>query len=90
MKDIKPVAWSWFYISRHCTLDESVANELMGDGVDVSPLYALPEGYVIVPIEPTQKMVDVLKENLAATSRGGILRAGAALTESIKAAWEEG
>lgn len=44
------------------------------------------EPMVSVPREPTQEMIEALKAELLVTSRGGILRAGVALTKAIAAA----
>lgn len=46
----------------------------------------IPEGYALVPLEPTREMVEALRDVISVTSRGGVLRAGIALKASIAAA----
>lgn len=47
---------------------------------------AVPEGWKLVPIEPTTDMVNAFKDRVAVTSRGGLLNTGHALTAAINAA----
>lgn len=47
---------------------------------------SVPDGYVMVPVEPTQAMVDALKGRIGVTHRGGILNAGHAIAAAIAAA----
>jgi len=51
MSELKPVAWSLEYNGTHVTADKSLAMSLKADGVPVTPLYAIPDGYALVPIE---------------------------------------
>ena len=45
-----------------------------------------PDGWKLVPLEPTPEMVAVLKARLIVTSRGSILSAGVSLADAIAAA----
>ena len=51
MSDLKPVAWTWEYNGTQVTADKSLAMSLKADGVAVTPLYAIPDGYALMPVE---------------------------------------
>jgi len=36
---LKPIAWSWFYLGTHVTMDRVKAEELLGFGEKLTPLY---------------------------------------------------
>jgi len=36
---LKPVAWSWFYLGSHVTVDKHKAEELLAYGEALTPLY---------------------------------------------------
>ena len=36
---LKPIAWSWFYLGAHVTMDRIKAEELLGFGEKLTPLY---------------------------------------------------
>lgn len=36
---LKPVAWSWFYLGPHVTVDRHKAEELLAYGEVITPLY---------------------------------------------------
>lgn len=63
--DSEPVAWTWQHLKQwHVTNDEERARDLAWDGVKVEPLYrhpqpapVVPDGYVMVPKEPTGEMI---------------------------------
>ena len=63
--DREPVAWTWQHLKQwHVTNDEERARDLAWDGVKVDPLYrhaqpapVVPDGYVMVPKEPTEAMM---------------------------------
>lgn len=38
---LKPVAWSWFYLGSHVTVDKHKAEELLGGGEVLTPLYVV-------------------------------------------------
>ena len=64
--DSEPVAWTWQHLKQwYVTNDEERARELAWDGVKVEQLYrhpqpapVVPDGYVMVPKEPTREMLD--------------------------------
>ena len=68
MSELKPVAWSLEYNGTHVTADKSLAMSLKADGVPVTPLYAIPDGYALVPVEPTESMIDAMAASLAHSS----------------------
>lgn len=47
---------------------------------------AVPDGWKLVPVEPTSEMVKAFKERVAVTNRGGLLNTGHALAAAINAA----
>jgi hypothetical protein len=38
---LRPVAWSWFYLGEHVTTDKAKAEELLGFGETLQPLYTI-------------------------------------------------
>ena len=68
MSELKPVAWSLEYNGTHVTADKSLAMSLKADCVPVTPLYAIPDGYALVPVEPTESMIDAMAASLAHSS----------------------
>lgn len=46
----------------------------------------IPEGYKLVPVEPTNEMVSVIQDRITVTSRGGKIGCKAALREAIESA----
>lgn len=56
-KELKPVAWMWEHYGIHTTTNKSNALDLERFGVNLTPLYAIPEGYALVPVEPTVEML---------------------------------
>ncbi|WP_156088639.1 hypothetical protein [Pseudomonas viridiflava] len=38
---LRPVAWSWFYLGEHVTLDKTTAEELLAFGESLKPLYTI-------------------------------------------------
>lgn len=69
MSELNPVAWSLEYNGTHVTADKSLAMSLKADGVPVAPLYAIPDGYVLVPVEPTDAMIDEIRTDERFTNR---------------------
>lgn len=70
MKDMKPVAWAV-----NCDLGSGIKGifECRERAMDfchsvskthITPLYALPEGHVIVPVEPSEKMIEAWFDRL--------------------------
>jgi len=68
MSELKPAAWMWEYNGQQVTADKNLAMSLRADGVPVAPLYAIPEGYALVPVEPTESMIDAMAASLAHSS----------------------
>jgi len=50
--------------------------------------FAAPDGWKLVPVEPTAEMVNAFKGRVAVTNRGGLLNTGHALCAAIQAAPE--
>lgn len=59
MDKLKPVAWHCERNGQSVIETDCAAGMLQGlkDGVTVTPLYALPEGYAIVPVEKIKEAV---------------------------------
>lgn len=89
--DSEPVAWTWQHLKQwYVTNDEERARELAWDGVKVEQLYrhaqpvpVVPDGYVMVPKEPTEEM-------LQASYREAAVYSPTAYRAMIAAAPQEG
>ncbi|WP_027855586.1 hypothetical protein [Marinobacterium litorale] len=57
MSELKPVAWLYEAVDESIRVTDYEQFAEM-HGRDVTPLYAIPEGYALVPVEPTDAMVD--------------------------------
>lgn len=77
-----------FTIQTVAYMDGGASNTIPATAADVR-LWAAERGYALVPFEPTREMVEALRDAIAVTSRGGVLRAGIALKASIAAAQEK-
>ena len=57
---MKPTAYKNFFINQDGTKRVSyMSSPIIHDSIDmVLPLYAIPKGYKLVPIEPTTEMVN--------------------------------
>ena len=69
MSELKPVAWMWEYHGKNVTTIESHANDLMQCGVAVTKLYTIPAGYALVPVDPTDAMLEEIKTDDRYTNR---------------------
>ena len=69
MSELKPVAWMWEYHGHHVTVVKANADALMVAGVELTPIYAIPAGYALVPVEPTDAMLDEIKTDDRYTNR---------------------
>lgn len=100
MKNMKPVAWLCKNKSTGRVFvdlnDIRYSNTRERNDWESTPLYAIPEGFVVVPVEPTGKMIDAWFDQL---SKNGFHVEGSDLTISdavatykamLKAAQEEG
>lgn len=88
MKDMKPVAWIVSDGgSQFITTKEDELKNAIRFNWTVTPLYAIPEGCVVVPVEPTEGMRSAyLDASIAPISTLSI----AGYKAMIKAAQEEG
>ena len=60
--ELKPVAWRYMDVEENFRVTEypSFAKSY---GFDVVPLYAIPDGYALVPIEPTREMREAFHDS---------------------------
>lgn len=65
MEELKPVAWMWEHFGTRVTTNKKNAIDLEKFGVNLTPLYAIPDGYALVPVEPTKTMIDAMCEVIA-------------------------
>lgn len=68
---MKPVAWQHraHEDSKWCIIDgpdSLLADQLRSQGGEVRKLYAIPDGYVVVPVEPTKEMQHAVMNKFAA------------------------
>jgi len=63
---MKPVAWQYRSASGEWKIGSDYSRDLMErNGYETRDLYAIPEGYVVVPVEPTQKQLDASLREIA-------------------------
>jgi hypothetical protein len=96
MKDIKPAAWLVSDGgSQFITTKEDELNNAIRFNWTVTPLYAIPEGCVVVPVEPTRRQINLGGKAILHNGGEGEMceieaDAELAYKAMIKAAQEEG
>ena len=90
MKDMKPVAWLENTGCNRYETNPDVVESGEKSGISYTPLYALPEGHVIVSKHDIMSWYDAFQEQCVKPQNGGDSYARQAIDAMIKTAQEEG
>ena len=72
MSELKPAAWQFKNVDgewRNGTEHHNHYKNTVDAGYEVRHLYAIPEGYALVPVDPTDAMIDEIRTDERFTNR---------------------